>query len=143
VTVNHIVTVNHPIVVGNPLDRTPPTVAAVQTVGGPQGIFEVIVTFSKPMDPARAQNPQNYAYILNYGTFSMSLGVATAAYDPASRRVVLFLASPVPPGASASLVVSPNAGAAPGRGLTDLSGNLLDGTGTGRFPGTPFVTLIR
>lgn len=147
-------TITHPPappVPPNPADLLPPTVTGIQPVSGPQGIYAVVVSFSKAMDPFRVQNTVNYGFYLTNPRFGglygrandLSVGIAAAVYDPISRRAVLFLGAPVPRGAFGRLVISQGGGTAPGLGLTDVFGKLLDGTGTGWFPGIPYTTIVR
>jgi hypothetical protein len=134
-----------PIVPPNPVGSQPPTVTGVLPVSGPQGIFAVILTFSKPMDPTRAQTTSNFAFYVTSpgGPTDLSVGVVSAAYDPSSRRVVLFLGAPVPKGGYGRLVAVAATSSISGRGLLGVSGTGLDGTGTGKSPGTSFVTIVR
>ena len=139
-----IVTIVHPsspILPPNPADRLAPTVLGVQTVAGPQGVYALVVSFSKAMDPVRAGSAANYAFFISGstpGASNLSIGVSAAAYDPASKRVVLFLGAPIPRGGLGRLVINPNGSASAGRGVSDLSGTLLDGSGTGLSPGTAY-----
>jgi len=142
-----VVTVLHPAA---PADRTPPTVTGVQALTGPGGVNAVAVSFSEPMDPARAQDLGNYgSYLVTPGRDGVlgtyddgSIAFTRAAYDPALRRTVLTLAAPLPAGTFARLVLNRDATAGPRKGLADLAGKLLDGTGTGAAAGTPYTALV-
>ncbi len=156
-----VITIKHPAVgtgtgtgtgTGNtsPNDTVPPTVVDLQPLPGPSGVFAVMVTFSKPMDPTRATD------VSNYGTFLLTPGrdgvfgtvddgaieIRYVGYDPGTRRAVLVLASPLPYGTFARMTLNSNARLAPPKGLTDLSGNYLDGTGTGANAGSAYSTVI-
>ena len=141
-----IVHPNSPIVPPNPADHLAPTVTGVQTIAGPQGIYALLVTYSKAMDPVRAGSAANYAFFLTSpgpgGSNNLSVGVTASAYDPASRRVVLFLGAPIPKGGFGRLVINPNGASSAGRGVADRNGTLLDGSGTGQVPGTIYQLVV-
>lgn len=133
-----------------PTDTTPPTITGILPAIGPQGIYAIIISFSKPMNPVSASNLDNFGDFLRtpgangqFNTWDVgSIAITNAVYDATTSRTVLLLAAPLPPGEFARLSINTSAGLAPGRGLTDLSGNLLDGTGTGAAPGSPDVVLL-
>jgi CSLREA domain-containing protein len=150
---NSQVTIRHgagTVVPPNPGDRTPPTVVDLLPVAGPQGVFAVVISFSKPMNPVRAQNVGNYGYFLTtpgpdgvVGTFDDgAIAITAAGYDAANQRTVLLLGSPLPLGTFAKITLNRNVNPALGQGLIDLNGNLLDGTGVGNAPGTPYSVLF-
>jgi hypothetical protein len=115
---------------------------------GPGGIIALHIAFSKPMNQARASAVGNYGYFVTspgpdgkYGTFDDTFtAIAAAGYNPANRTAVVVFAKPLPLNRVYKIVLDRDAAAGTPRGLTDLSGNLLDGTGTGRFPGSQYVT---
>ena len=131
-------------------ETVPPTVLDLQPVANPLGVFAVIVSFSEAMDPARAVDVSNYGTFLRtpgndgvFGTFDDgAIQISSAGYNATTHQAVLFLASPLPLGTFASITLNSNARLAPPKGLTDLAGNFLDGTGTGSFPGSAFTTII-
>ncbi len=134
----------------------PPTITAEQ--GTPQGI---VLTFSKPMDPARASNVNNYAVRSSYATSSVfggSLGfylfgyqnhifrhsvpLRAAVYDPATNSVTLIPRRRLP--YYTQITVTQGSGSKqssrPGHpsdaplGLTDVAGNPINGGSTpGKF----------
>ncbi len=134
----------------HPTDTTPPTITSIVPAINAFGIYAVVIHFSKPMNPVSASNLDNYGDFLltpgadrQFGTWDDgSIAITNAVYDPTANQTVLLLAAPLPSGVFARLSLNTSAGLAPGRGLTDLSGNLLDGTGTGASPGSPDVLLI-
>jgi len=134
----------------------PPTITAEQ--GTPQGI---VLTFSKPMDPAAASNVNNYAVRSSYATSSVfggSLGYSlfgfqnhtfrhsvplrAAVYDPATNSVTLIPRRRLT--YKSQITVTQGSGSnkssLPGHpsdaplGLTDLEGNPINGGSTpGKF----------
>jgi hypothetical protein len=143
------VTITHPAG-PRPGDRTPPIVTDTQPIVGPQGVFAVIVSFSKPMEPTHASNPINFGSVVRtpgpdgaFGTPDDGLSTITSAvYDPAARRSVLMLGAPLSLGTFSLVVFNRDASPSTGVGLFDTSGNLLDGTGLGTNPGTPYVATV-
>ena len=139
-----VVIVRHPAAPPNPADLVPPVVVDTQVFASPSGVVALSGTFSKP---SRANNPNNYGSFATgpgpdgvLGTYDDAYdAIAGVAYDPGLRRSILVFATPLPFGVFSQVVLS--APATPGtvRGLTDLAGNLLDGTGTGTHAGTPYV----
>ena len=144
-----VVTIQHGTPV-NPNDHTPPIVTDVQLLAGVGGVTEVVVTFSKPMNPTRATNPANFgAYLTTpgpdgvYGSYDDgSVAIVRVGYDPTWNHSVLFLATPLPFGVFGQMVLDRDATTAPGKGLADVSGNLLDGTGSGWYPGSPYTVTL-
>ncbi len=134
----------------------PPTITSEQ--GTPQGI---VLTFSKPMDPAAASNVNNYAVRSLYATSSVfggSLGLKlfgyqnhtfrnsvplrAAVYDPATNSVTLIPRRRLT--YKSQITVTQGSGSknssGPGHpsdaplGLTDLAGNPINGGSTpGKF----------
>jgi hypothetical protein len=135
---------------GNTNDHTPPTITDTQPVAGPQGVYAIAVQFSEAMDAARASNVNNFGHFVRtagpdgvFGTLDDQVtGIARAVYDPSAFRTVLLLATPIPLNEFALVDFSGNANAATGLGLADTSGNLLDGTGTGGNPGSPYIAYL-
>lgn len=90
---NTTVTIFHPTPGSNSANaNVPPTVAEVLPVASTTGFNEVVITFSKPMDPTRATNAANYSLTLN----GKAVPIAKAGYDATANHTVLFLAAPVP-----------------------------------------------
>ncbi|MFO0953902.1 MAG: Calx-beta domain-containing protein [Isosphaeraceae bacterium] len=133
---------------GGSTETVPPTVVGFQPVAGPNGITAAVITFSEAMDPTRASNKGNYGYFATspgrdgrYGTFDDTYTlIASANYNASTRTAVITFASPLNLGSFYQVVLDRDAAPGTPRGLTDLAGNLLDGTGTGRSAGTPYVT---
>ncbi len=130
----------------NPTDKTPPQVTSRQLLLGPSGISAVSFTFSKSMDPVRAQDLGNYGYYAilagRDGRFGTSddthVPLASAAYDPATWSVMVTPTAPLPWNQFARIVLNGLANPVLGRGLTDTSGNLLSGQGNG-IAGDPYI----
>ncbi len=104
----------------------------------------LVLTFSGPLDPATAGNPANYQLSTagrdrQFGTPDDQLvPLSSAIYDPATRTVTLtpqqrFLYL------FQTYLLQVNS-TTPG-GVTDLSGNLIDGNGDGQ-PGGNFFTVF-
>ena len=134
----------------------PPTITSEQ--GTPKGI---VLTFSKPMDPAAASNVNNYAVRSLYGTSSVfggSLGfmlfgyqnhtfrnsvpLRAAVYDPATNSVTLIPRRrltyksqiTVTQGSGSNKSSRPGHPSDAPLGLTDLEGNPINGGSTpGKF----------
>ncbi len=135
----------------------PPTITAEQ--GTPQGI---VLTFSKPMDPARASDVNNYAVHSSYAdsyllggflgqllgsrlhtvSFLHSVPLRAAVYDPATNSVTLIPRRRLT--YKAQITVTQGSGlnnsSRPGHpsdaplGLGDLAGNSINGDSTpGKF----------
>ena len=135
----------------------PPTITSEQ--GTPQGI---VLTFSKPMDPARASNVNNYAVRSSYATstvfgdsplglklfgfqnhtFRNSVPLRAAVYDPATNSVTLIPRRrltyesqiTVTQGSGSNKSSRPGHPSDAPLGLTDLAGNPINGGSTpGKF----------
>ncbi|MFO0908858.1 MAG: Calx-beta domain-containing protein [Isosphaeraceae bacterium] len=145
-----VVTVRHPATAGGSLanDHTPPIINDFLPVVGSGGVVALSIGFSEPMTPNRAVDQANYAYFVTspgpdgvIGTYDDgSTPITSLSYNAATQHALLTFQSPLAFGTFYQLVLSRYAGLVPGRGLTDLAGNLLDGTGTGQAPATPYVT---
>lgn len=131
-------------------DSVPPTVVNFQALANPQGVYGLLVTFSEPMNASRANDVSNYGSFLRtpgpdaqFGTHDdTSIQIVSAGYDAASRSAVLMLASPLPFGTFAAITMNGNARLATPKGLTDVTGNYLDGSGVGNAPGSAFTTVF-
>ncbi|HEY2155083.1 MAG TPA: Ig-like domain-containing protein, partial [Isosphaeraceae bacterium] len=126
-------------IVNTDRDLTPPLVTGVVPVVSNNSILAYVVDFSKALDPARASNPNNYGLFLSgrdLGTGNAFIPVS-ASYNPANFSVTLVPTHPVMLNAFYGLMI--NGGNA--NGVTDLSGNFLDGAGAG-FGGTNYGALI-
>lgn len=106
-------------------DLVPPEVVSVVPVQFGSGIAGYVIDFSKPLNPATATNAANYTLFasgFDAGTANAFIPVA-AAYDAAANAVILVPSHPLALNAFYGLMINP--------GVTDLSGNLLDGSGGG------------
>jgi hypothetical protein len=131
-------------IVDNDVDRTPPTIVDIQLIGAPNGtIREIDLTFSEPLDPARASNPDNYRVVSlgpdgRLGTRDdRVLALRSVVYVPGSLTVRLILARPIRRGTFLQIFVN----GSPPSGLTDVAGNYLDGDGDG-LPGGNFSRTV-
>jgi uncharacterized repeat protein (TIGR01451 family) len=112
-----------------------PKVTSVQRFGVHALPTTLVLTFDKLLDAARAQNPDNYQ-IIELGGTGRRIRV-TAAYDPAARTVTLRPAHRLNLHRLFRLTVVGTGQS----GVSDASGNLLDGQGNGD-PGSNFVTIV-
>src|SRR5262249_21279483 len=96
----------------------------------------VVLTFDRQLDAMPAQNPANYQ-IIALGRTRRSIHINKAAYNASTQTVTLRPAQKLNFRHHYRLTV---VGTAP-EGVTDISGNLLDGLGNGE-PGSNFVTTI-
>ncbi len=127
---NTTVTLVHPTPgANNPAANVPSTVSEVFPVATTNGFNQVVITFTKAMDPTRATNAANYRLTVN----GKAVPIARAGYDPTANHTVLFLGATVPFGAFAQLFIT---------GLADTNGVLFDGSGTGKNPGSAYSALI-
>ncbi len=120
-------------------DLTPPQVTSVVPVVAGNAIVAYVVDFSKPLDPTRASYASNYALFLSgrdAGTANAFIHV-TPSYDPSHASVTLVPSQPVALNAFYGLVINGSNAS----GLTDTSGNLLSGDGSGAA-GRDYVSLV-
>ena len=108
-------------------DDVPPQVRQVLLTGPSRAIGGAVVHFTEDMNPDTAQNIANYT-LMARGRTRTSIPLTSAVYDPASRTVRLtasqtFMQTEF---RQVELRVKGKAG-----GVTDVAGNLLDGTGRG------------
>ena len=94
----------------------------------------LLVNFNGPLDPTSAQNPSNYQIL---GPSGHRITVVSAIYDSATHTVTLVPAERLNIHRRYRLTVN---GTAP-FGLTNPSGELLDGAGNGH-PGSNYVTSV-
>jgi uncharacterized membrane protein len=111
-----------------------PVVTRFLRYGYHQAPTTLVLTFNEPLDPARAQDPNNYRII---GPDGRMIRVVSASYDPATLTVSLSPQQRLDVHAKYLLIVI---GTGPG-GVSDPSGVLLDGARTGQ-PGSNFVTTV-
>jgi hypothetical protein len=120
-----------------------PRVTDVQRFGYHAMPTSLVLTFSRSLDPTRAQDVHNYR-IVNLGgpgrdgnLVGQRIRVRSAIYDPATLTVTLYPAEQLDVHNFYRLTV---VGTGP-NGLTDKTGFLLDGVGKGQ-PGSNFVAVI-
>jgi cyclophilin family peptidyl-prolyl cis-trans isomerase len=121
-----------------------PTVLSVAPIGA-RTITGVDLSFSGPLDVARASDRANYAFVAlgadgRPGTRDdRRIGVRSVAYDPMTGNLTVVPDRPLRGNQFTQLVVN---AAAPG-GLADPAGNLLDGDGDGVAGGNVSVSFAR
>jgi hypothetical protein len=113
-------------------DVTGPTVLDLSRFGFHSAPTFLVLTFSEDLDPARAGDVTNYTLV---GSGGQPIGLNSAVYDAATRTVTLSPNQLLSLNFSYQVTVN---GSAPG-GLTDRSGNLIDGDRNGQ-PGGNFTT---
>ena len=115
-----------------------PTVVSLERLGYHTGPTTLALRFSAPLDAATAVDVRNYRlFQVHRGGHRAAIRIRSAAYDPASRTVVLTPARQLYLFGHYQLVVN---GTSP-TGVSDVYGNLLDGAGTGR-PGSDYVRMF-
>jgi streptogramin lyase len=120
-----------------------PVVTDLRTVTNGAGITGVVLSFSKPLNPATAQNVANYgSQIVNAGPDGkvgtiddISVPIRAAVYNPATDSVILVPAAALPLNTINEVTVNQGTG---GGGVADTAGNLLDGNANG-LPGGAYV----
>lgn len=120
-------------VINTDRDLVPPEVTAVVPITTGAGVAGYVVDFSKAVDPTRASNPANYTLFASgrdAGTGNTFIPVS-AVYDAANHAVILVPSQPLAQNAFYGLMINGSTGT----GLTDLSGNVLDGDGDGAAGG--------
>ena len=118
------------------VSQTAPTVVSLQRFGFHEQPTSLVLAFSEPLDPARAQDLGNYRLILiaHGGRLHLPVRLSGAVYDATSRTVTLRPARPLPLRFRYMLTVN---GTSP-TGVSGASGVLLDGDGDGQ-PGGNYV----
>ena len=119
----------------SPVSLAPPTVTSVRRFGFHADPTRIVLGFSSPLDPARAQDLRNYR-IVDPGNKAVSIDSAT--YDPAASTVTLRPHARLVLHRLSKLTVI---GTAPD-GVADTSGVLLDGAGDGQ-PGSNYVATLK
>ncbi len=116
-----------------------PTVTALQRFGFHEQPTILVLTFSEPLDPARAQDVGNYhlTLIAHAGRLHLPVRLTRAVYNAAADTVTLHPARLLPLRFHYKLVVN---GSSP-TGVSDPSGILLDGAGNG-VPGSDYVRVF-
>lgn len=126
----------------NTSDRTDvegPQVTFIGLTGPSRGIDGAVVHFNEDLDPATAENVENYTLIgVPRRGRKESVAVTSAIYDPVGRTVTLQVPAFEQTDFKKTAVrINGRAG-----GVTDLEGNLLDGNRDGR-PGGNAVQMFR
>ena len=111
-----------------------PTVLNLVRLGFHAEPTTLILSFDKPLDLFRAQDLGNYKIVQVHGR---PVRIGLVSYDPTDRMVTIFPRQRLNLRRSYRLTV---VGTAP-TGLTDTSGNLLDGALTGH-PGSNYVATL-
>jgi virginiamycin B lyase len=111
-----------------------PTVVNLVRLGFHAEPTTLVLSFDKPLDLFRAQDLGNYKIVQVHGR---PVPIGLVGYDPTDHTVTIFPRQRLNLHRSYRLTV---VGTAPG-GLTDTSGNLLDGALTGH-PGSDYVATV-
>ena len=117
-----------------------PQVTSVLHFGNHAQKSYLLIYFNGPLDPAPAENTANYTIVgpvNKHGHGSRRIKVGSAIYDPATNSVTLRLIKRLNVNKCYILTID----ATTPTGVTNPSGMLLDGAGTGR-PGSNYVTMI-
>jgi hypothetical protein len=130
-SVNQVTTVTEPVAANGP------TVTTVQRFGFHALPTTLVLTFDKLLDPARAENPDNYQ-IVALGVARGRIRIRSANYNPAMRTVTLRPAHRLNLHHLFRLTV---VGTGPS-GITDATGNRLDGQNAPGASGSDFVTIV-
>ncbi|MGO9913867.1 MAG: Ig-like domain repeat protein [Isosphaeraceae bacterium] len=111
-----------------------PTVVHLARLGFHSQPTTLVLTFDKALDPASAQDPLNYTITNSQGH---SVPIASVVYDPSTLTATIAAAGRLKIHRSYQLTVN---GTTP-TGVTDTSGNLLDGALSGE-PGSNYVASV-
>jgi uncharacterized repeat protein (TIGR01451 family) len=117
-----------------------PTVQDVQLLGSSRAITGLVVTFSEPLDAARARDVTNYflaAPVTHRGrkTSGGPVAIGSVTYTAGGKTVLITPAAPLATGVFYELAIN---GTAP-KGLADVFGNLLNSNVLTNTPGSSFV----
>lgn len=127
-------------VVNTDRDLVPPEVLSVVPVLSGSAVTGYVVDYSKALNPATAGNPGNYVLFASgrdSGTANTFISVAAAIYNASNNSVTVIPSAPLSANKFYGLMIN-GANAA---GVTDLSGNVLDGAGLGAA-GSSYAALI-
>ncbi len=111
-----------------------PTVVHLVRLGFHSLPTTLVLTFDKAINPARAQNPGNYKITDSRGHL---IRIGSVHYDPSTLAVTISPASRLDLHRPYHLTVN----GTPPDGLTDTSGNLLDGSLSG-LPGSNYQATV-
>jgi hypothetical protein len=130
-----------PTPTGTPPDRPvttpvppPPIVESLKRFGTRARRTSLVLAFSAPLDPTRADNPGNYRIV---GPHHRPVRIRSVVYDPAAETVTLYPRTKINLHRTYGVTVI---GTGPG-GVADSRDVLLDGVGDGRA-GSDFVTTL-
>jgi hypothetical protein len=119
-------------------DTTGPRVQFIGLTGPSRGIDGAVVHINEDMDAATVQNVDNYQFIASTGRGRpQKKPITSAVYDAVERRVTLAF-EPFEQTEFKKTALRINGKAAKGsrpQGVSDVSGNLLDGDGNGKAGG--------
>ncbi len=122
-----------------------PAIVSEQLTTSSSGITAIVLGFSEPLDPTRAQDLANYGYFLIVagpgGSFRASdsyVSLDQAVYNQAANTVTLSPSAPLPFDNLYELTVNGHANAYINVGLENPAGALL--LGSDGVPGDPYVT---
>ena len=118
----------------SPPVATPPAVVSLKRYGVHRQPTTLVLAFSTPLDPARAEDAGNYRIIAPDGR---TIAVDSASYDPGTRTVSLRPHQALDVHRRYRLIVT---GTGP-RGVAGPTGVLLDGAGNGRA-GSDYVATV-
>jgi hypothetical protein len=110
-----------------------PVITDMRLVSNGSGITAVVLSFDRPLDPARASNVANYGNVIRtpgadgvFGTYDDGLvAIASASYNSATNQVTLTPAGPLPLNAIYQVAINQNANPVTGAGVADTTGALL------------------
>jgi hypothetical protein len=112
----------------------PPIVESLKRFGTRARRTSLVLAFSAPLDPARADNPGNYRIV---GRHHRPVRIRSVVYNPAAETVTLYPRTKISLNRAYGVTVI---GTGPG-GVADVRDVLLDGHGDGRA-GSDFVTTL-
>ena len=128
-----------------PADLVSPSLISEQLVSNGQAITAIVLGFSKPIVPGRAQNLGNYGYFVyspgTNGVFGAAgggyIGLSAAVYTPSTESVTITPSVPLPLDTFWRITIDGQTSTLLNNGLTDASNNLL--IGSDGNVGSPFV----
>jgi uncharacterized repeat protein (TIGR01451 family) len=121
----------------SPVTSVPPRVIEVERFGIHHQPTQLVLTFTGPLDPSRALNPQNYVILAPGPRGNQQIAVGNVTYDPRSNTVVLTPIHQLNFHDRFLLIVN----GSPPSGLSDPAGTFLDG-GFNGHPGSNFELVL-
>ena len=116
--------------------NTGPEVVSLKRFGVRSQRQSIVLKFNEQLDPSRAGMVGNYMLSLSMKKRHTSIKIKSAVYDPNALTVTLTTKQKLKAHGPYMLTVSGT-----GNGLTDLSGDLLDGLRNG-VPGSNFTSVL-